>query len=185
MTSKEILMLEASGKFRDEAHDSINQVRKYTGIPYKNHPRQVRETVLEYGGDVIQAIVADNHDVLEDVFPLNPFYSPERIGELFGKEVQSGVAYLTNVFTRANYPNWNRKTRHEAEAKRLGTIPARYATVKLADIKCNTADILVEDPEFAKVYLREKLGEINYLLHGDSRLWLDTCTQIEKGLRSL
>jgi (p)ppGpp synthase/HD superfamily hydrolase len=185
MTHDDSALLIRSGLFRDAAHDSIKQVRKYTGEPYKNHPRQVRETVLEYGGSILQAVMADQHDVLEDVWPKNPYYSPELIGNTFGLNVLLGVQFLTNVFTREAFPGWNRKKRHEAEMTRLGFIPPEIATVKLADIKVNTSDILWQDPEFARVYLREKADEISFLRHGDVKLWHDTDVQITRGLHSL
>lgn len=175
----------AARKFFRSAHESINQVRKYTGEPYFNHPLAVAETVVEYGGTVDMEIIALGHDCLEDCFPLNSHYSPELIAREFGKNVLEGVVSLTNVFTRQSYPTWNRKKRHEAEAERLGGIAPIFATIKLADIKCNTADILVQDREFAKVYLREKAGEIKFLQHGDDILWHDLYLQIEKGLQSL
>jgi (p)ppGpp synthase/HD superfamily hydrolase len=179
-------LLIRSGLFRDAAHDSIKQVRKYTGEPYKNHPRQVRKTVREFGGTVLQQVIADQHDILEDVYPKNPYYSPELIGDSFGVNVLLGVLGLTNIFTRQTFPTWNRNKRHAHEAMRLGIQPAHIVSVKVADIKCNTADILVQDREFAKVYLKEKQEEIRFLEHADlPALWLATVEQIEKGLQSL
>ena len=62
---------------------------------------------------------AENHDVLEDVFPLNPYYSEVKIRELFGDTVANYVIELTDVFTKENYPDKNRTERKALECNRL------------------------------------------------------------------
>ena len=180
-----ISILKKAQAFFRAAHDSISQKRKYTGEPYYNHTEAVAKTVAEYGGTEEMQIIALGHDTIEDVFPFNTFYSPERIEREFGLNVRLGVVALTNVFTRESYPTWNRRRRHDAEAYRLATVQPHIATIKLADIKCNTSDILWQDPEFAKVYLREKAYEIQFLVHGDSLLFANTKDQILTGLQRL
>ena len=47
----------------------------------------------------------------------------------------------------------------------------RAQTIKLADIIDNTCTIEWYDPEFAKVYLAEKLELLEVLKAGNSKLW--------------
>ena len=49
----------------------------------------------------------------------------------------------------------NRAERKRLEAIRLGSISDRAQTIKYADFLNNGEDILVQDPKFAKVYIRE------------------------------
>jgi hypothetical protein len=50
----------------------------------------------------------------------------------------------------------NRAERKDAEARRLGRVSLEARVIKLADINDNTSSIVAHDPNFAKVYLREK-----------------------------
>ena len=56
-------------EFAHAAHDSIKQVRKYTGEPYWNHTDAVAEVVASVGGTEDMVMAAHLHDVLEDVTP--------------------------------------------------------------------------------------------------------------------
>ena len=171
--------------FAREGHDSIGQKRKYSGVPYWTHTEAVAQIVSEYGGTEDMIIAALNHDLAEDVFPVNPKYSLDLIRAEFGNAVADMVFDLTNQYTKENYPLWNRAVRHKKEMERLGLIPEATATIKLSDIFHNTSSIVAECPKFAKTYLREKESEINYLCRGDAALWIATKEQIQEGLRSL
>ena len=159
--------IEKAQVFAHEAHDSIKQVRKYTGAPYWVHTDAVAEIVAFVGGDENQVCAAHLHDVLEDVKPINPEYNAQRILNEFGDDVMDIVIDLTDVYTKVAYPKLNRKQRHELENKRLAIIPPRSQTVKLADLINNTASIVVNDPDFAKVYLPEKLAILPLLSDGN------------------
>jgi hypothetical protein len=53
----------------------------------------------------------------------------------------------------------------------LADASAAAQTIKLADIIDNTCTIEWYDPEFAKVYLAEKLELLEVLKAGNSKLW--------------
>ena len=128
--------------FATKAHASINQVRKYTGDPYIVHPISVASILEECGveGDLSKA-VAYLHDVLEDVAPLKPEFGRETIEKEFGKLVASMVSELTDVYTKEDFPSFNRAKRKDLEAARLSTISATSMEVKMADLIDNTVSI--------------------------------------------
>ncbi len=143
--------------FFREAHDSINHKRKYTGFPYWTHTEEVLEILQSFGyyGDDF-TIGALGHDVLEDVAPINADYSFEKLVEKFGRINASVILDLTDVFTKTNFPAWNRKARKESEAWRLVSLGNTPLIIKLADLISNTRDITENDPKFAKTYIKEK-----------------------------
>ena len=156
--------------FAHEAHDSIKQVRKYSGLPYWTHTDEVAGIVASVTDEEEDLAAAHLHDLLEDVFPKNAFYSLDRIRGLFGDRVASMVFDLTDQYTPENYPEWNRAIRKSKEADRLGATPARTQTIKLADIIVNTRDIAQSDPSFAKTYLKEKAYLLSKLTLGNEFL---------------
>lgn len=164
-------LIEKAREFAHAAHDSIGQVRKYTGEPYWVHTDEVASLVsnvtlgAETPNDESIPEVAENHyrimiaaahlhDILEDVdkFP----YEIVTISKTFGHEVAILVRELTDVFTSEKYPDMNRASRKEMEADRLSTISADAQTIKVADLLSNTKSIVDNDPGFAKTYLKEK-----------------------------
>ena len=65
----------------------------------------------------------------------------------------------------------NRAARKLIDLQRLAKSSADGATIKLADIIDNSKDILAHDPNFAKVYLREKAASLAVLQHGNKALF--------------
>jgi (p)ppGpp synthase/HD superfamily hydrolase len=156
--------------FGRAAHDSIGQKRKYNGDPYWTHTERVAETVASVGGTEDMIVAALLHDVLEDVFPHKPYYSANNILFTFGESVLNLVVALTDVYTKEAYPKLNRKARHELENQRLANISVEAKTIKLADLIDNTNSIVSEDPDFARVYLREKEVLLHHLAEGHPAL---------------
>lgn len=150
--------MERAKQFAHEAHDSIKQVRKYDLSPYWTHTDAVAAQVAASGGDEDMVCAAENHDVLEDVFPLNPYYSEVKIRELFGDTVANYVIELTDVFTKENYPDKNRTERKALECNRLSKISKGAKLIKICDLIHNTGSIVENDKGFAKTYLKEKLA---------------------------
>lgn len=140
-----------------EAHESIGQVRKYSGDRYWTHTERVAVALINAGVDDDDMIVAALlHDVLEDVYPKNPQYSLSDITKKFGQRAAKFVVGLTDVYTKEAYPDYNRKERHKQELARLVLESDEVKTIKASDMADNTADILVNDPKFAVIYLGEK-----------------------------
>lgn len=172
-------------EFAHDAHDSILQKRKYTGLPYWKHTDEVASIVATVTDDVAVIAAAHCHDILEDVFPVNPFYSPTLIQDLFGDRVLSLVVDLTDVFVKEAYPDLNRKARKQKERERLGATSPASQTVKLADLISNTQDIVVNDADFARVYLREKVALLPHLIFGDKVLWARAARLADEGCLKL
>jgi (p)ppGpp synthase/HD superfamily hydrolase len=164
--------IELAKAFAHEAHDSINQKRKHTSEPYWVHTDAVAELVASVGGTEDMIIASHLHDVLEDVQPLDKtgIYQAHVIGGRFGENVLRLVWELTDVFTKAHRPAWNRKKRKEEEHKRVAGISVEAKTIKLADIINNTESIVAHDPDFAKVYLAEIMETLPVLSEGNSSL---------------
>ena len=114
------------------------------------------------------------HDVLEDT----PTTESELLNEMM-KIVEPGIAMdvvrlvneLTDIFTHESYPDINRAGRKEMEAIRMGRISPRAQTIKYADLLDNGKDILVNDPKFAEVYLKEKKVILKYMNKGNKTLY--------------
>jgi len=153
------------------------QKRKYSGDPYYTHLFRVSDTVRDAGGDDSMIMAALLHDVLEDT-PTNDI---ELISELekivdpkMARDIVNLVIDLTDVYTKENFPDLNRRARKEMEAKRLGDVSSRAQTIKYADLLDNGEDIMKNDPSFGRVYLREKERILNYMRNGDKYLY-DRC----------
>lgn len=139
------------------AHASVNQHRKYSGLPYIVHPQAVAN-ILKKAGERDPAIIAASymHDVLEDVTPLNPDYSAQSIEDLFGHRILLLVKELTDEYTPTKHPTLNRGMRKTMEAMRLSNVSFGAIKIKLADLIDNTSDIAKHDKGFAQVYIQEK-----------------------------
>lgn len=151
--------IQRAKEFAHAGHDSIGQKRKYTGEPYWVHTDAVALAVHNWPVNYIPAhiiaeIVAHLHDLPEDVnkYPYNLLGIRER----FGATVAYLVEELTHKYTSEAYPNLNRAERKVLEAWRLGNASAWAQTIKVFDLMDNTKSIVAHDPNFAKVYLREK-----------------------------
>lgn len=151
-----------------------DQKRKYVGDPYVTHTFRVADIVKEHGGDDAMVMAALLHDVLEDT-PTTEMELLTRMMEITdpkeSMEVIKLVKDLTDVFTKENYPDVNRKGRKEMEAMRLGKISPKSQTIKYADLLDNGKDILKNDPKFAKVYLSEKETILKYMDKGNQTLY--------------
>ena len=160
-----------------------DQKRKYSGDPYVSHTFRVSDTVKENGGDEAMIYAAILHDVLEDT----PTTESELLTEMMAI-VEPGMAMnvirlvneLTDIFTHESYPDLNRAGRKEMESIRMGRISPRAQTIKYADLLDNGKDILLNDPKFAKVYLKEKEVILRYMNKGNKTLHQRCLDFIEK-----
>lgn len=156
-----------------ELHGS--QKRKYTGEPYVNHTVNVAKIVKDYGGDEAMVYASILHDVLEDT----PTTESELLDKLMAilldtklsMDVLRLVKELTDVYTKEDFPDVNRKGRKEMEAIRLGRISPRAQTIKYADLLDNGMDIMSNDLKFGKVYTDEKKTILKYMNKGNQELY--------------
>jgi (p)ppGpp synthase/HD superfamily hydrolase len=147
--------------FAAMAHDG--QSRKYSGEPYITHPVIVAGLVASVGGTKTMVAAALLHDVVEDCDVKIDILFAE-----FGQEVANLVYWLTDVST---FSDGNRIARKALDREHLAKAPAEAQTIKLADLIDNTSSIVKYDPDFAKVYMKEKLALLDVLTNGDTRLY--------------
>lgn len=147
-------LYEKAKQFAIEAHTSIGQVRKYVGTPYHLHVLAVAELVATKTSDEEVLASACLHDILEDVAPSMPQYGAEAIRREFGDRVLGIVIELTDVFTKENYPEFNRKKRKQMEAERLAQTSEEAKLIKRADIFDNHATFT--GTSFEKTWREEK-----------------------------
>lgn len=149
-------ILEKIKAFGDRAH--INQGRKYEMGPYMVHPVRVMETCRKYIPELPVLAAALLHDVLEDT-PVSQVEMQAFLTSIMSindaERTLHHVIELTDIYTKSSYPKLNRRTRKEKEAQRLAKVSSQAQTIKYADIMDNSAEILVQDPGFARRYLPE------------------------------
>lgn len=147
--------------YATEAHKG--QVRKYTGEPYIVHPIEVMETVRRVMDDPEVQAAALLHDVVEDT-PV----SIKDIEDVFGPRVAALVSDLTDV---SKPEDGNRATRKELDRQHSAKASPDAQSVKLADLISNSMSIVKDDPNFAKVYMKEKALLLGVLTKGNPQLF--------------
>lgn len=154
-------LIEKAKAFAVAKHAS--QKRKFTGEPYVSHPLAVSELVASIGAPETVVAAAILHDTLEDTDT-----TAAELRLAFGPAVAGLVVELTDVFVPGN--GGNRAARKAKEAARLATVSADAQTIKVADIIDNTSSIVERDPDFAKVYLKEKAALLAVLTKANPAL---------------
>jgi (p)ppGpp synthase/HD superfamily hydrolase len=177
-------VLEQIRDFADKAHGS--QTRKYTPERYIVHPVRVMELCQRYTSDIPILAAALLHDVLEDTpvrkNQLHHFLSTV-LNEPEAARTTQLVVELSDVYTKERFPRWNRRTRKTREAARIAQTSSDSQTVKYADIIDNCSEIVVQDPEFAGLFLLECRMLLQKIPKGDPVLYkqaietVDTCLQ--------
>jgi (p)ppGpp synthase/HD superfamily hydrolase len=172
--------------FADQAHGE--QVRKYTGERYIVHPIRVMEMTKQYNSSLPVLAAALLHDVLEDTPVTADEVRLALMKVMNAVEVSKAmqlVVELTDVFVKQNYPGLNRRTRKEKEALRLSKISADAQTIKYADIIDNVRDIVTQDTDFAKVYVREARKMLTVMEDGNPGLRQKAVRLVEDCLYNL
>lgn len=145
-----------------------DQKRKHTGEPYWTHLVSVASIVKPYASNGVE--IALCHDLFEDTDceenELRDFLINHSYQDSEADLILKGALELTDQYVPKNFPQINRKERKKLEAKRLGSISPLAQTVKYADLIDNTSSIVVQDPNFAKVYLHEKQDILNVMREG-------------------
>lgn len=154
-------IIEDARRFAEYHHHG--QVRKYTGEPYANHLRAVADLVASVSGTPDMVAAAWLHDVIEDT---DVGWSELR--RYFPDDVVEHVAYLTDV---SRPEDGNRAKRKAMDREWISQARPDTKTIKLADLIDNTQSIVEHDPEFARVYLREKAALLEVLRPGNSALY--------------
>lgn len=160
-----------AGIFAKRAHESIGQKRRYTNEDYIVHPIAVAHLVKSVKHTEEMVAAALLHDVVEDCG-----VSIDEIEAEFGPDVAVLVSWLTDVSTPAD---GTREVRKAIDRRHTAAAPPAAKTIKIADLIDNTSTIKVHDPDFWKVYRREKLLLLEVLREGDATLWRRAMEQCE------
>jgi (p)ppGpp synthase/HD superfamily hydrolase len=140
-------LIDRARRFATEAHERIDQRRKYTQQPYQVHLKAVAAMVAVVTDDPEMIAAAWLHDTVED--------TPATFGDL-EREFGSGVAALVADLTDLSKPSdGNRAVRKAIDHGHTAQASPRAKTIKLADLTDNCRDICRHDPSFARVYLAE------------------------------
>ena len=150
-------------RFAQVAHHE--QFRKYTNEPYVTHPIAVMGLVASViPNDLEMLIAAILHDTVEDTD-----VTLKEIQFIWGSRVANMVEGLTDV---SKPEDGNRAKRKAIYRAHLATQSLEVFTIKLADIIDNTKTITAFDPDFAKIYMREKALLLdNILMDGNPILF--------------
>ena len=155
-------LVEQAKLFADQAHQAVDQRRKYTGEPYINHPVAVLRLLETHSSDPVcdaRRAAALLHDVVEDTE-----VTIEEIEDHFGTEVAELVGWLTDV---SKPEDGNRRTRKALDLAHTALAPRAAKNIKLCDLVHNATDITDHDPGFARVWLREKESLLKVLSDSD------------------
>ena len=173
-------------EFTDTSHGK--QVRKYSGERYIVHPVRVMETVREFNDDVAVLSAALLHDVLEDT-PVTAQEMQSALLEVMdadeAQRVMRFVIELTDIFIKRDFPRLNRTLRKQKEAQRLSSVSPEAQTIKYADIIDNVTDIVKEDADFARVFVREAKAMLTAMNDGNPELRKRALALVDKCLLTL
>ena len=173
-------IVQKADEFAERAHADVHQVRKYTGEPYINHPREVAAILKKYASGSIspeQEAAALLHDTVEDTK-----VTQQDIEREFGHEVASLVSWLTDV---SKPEDGNRKVRKNLDLQHTAAAPAAAQTIKLADLISNSISIVQHDPGFGRTYLKEKAALMQVLTKGDPGLYAEAERVLKAGMAKL
>lgn len=125
------------------------------GKPYIEHPHRVADMIMlmsEDGVPITDEMIAAAwlHDVYEDCD-----IQPRELIDATNKIVDGYVEELTNVYVKEAYPEWNRKERKAAEARRLANATPQAQIIKLYDRIDNLKTIHKKGKKFALFYCDE------------------------------
>ena len=179
-------VLEIVKAYADKAHG--NQQRKYSPERFIEHPVRVMEICRCHTGKQILLAAALLHDVLEDTPVTEQDLYRFLLGVMAEEEASETtllVFELTDVFTKAAHPQWNRKKRKKKEAERIRTTSGDSQTVKYADIIDNCRGIANQDPDFAGVFLRECRDLLQVIQKGEQALYREAIETVHAGLQQL
>lgn len=158
-------LVERAKVFARAAHAAVGQVRKYNGEPYVNHCEEVARILVENSAGPVspeQIAAAWLHDTVEDTK-----VTLELINQEFGLVVGVYVENLTDV---SRPGDGNRKVRKQLDLEHTARAQPEAKSVKLADLISNARNIVEFDPDFARVFLHEKVRLLEVLGDGDPGL---------------
>ncbi|HTM65727.1 MAG TPA: HD domain-containing protein [Flavipsychrobacter sp.] len=180
-------LLKQVKEFADRAHGE--QQRRYTKERYIVHPVRIMELCSEYTEDKSILSAALLHDVLEDT-PVTKEELQQFLNGLMNEHKANKtvrlVVELTDVYTKTNYPQWNRDTRKAKEASRIEKTSGASQTIKYADIIDNCLEMATHsEDEFALKFLKECRSVLKHIPKGDKQLYRRAVITVESCLQQL
>ena len=179
-------ILEKVTTFADQAHGE--QKRKYTPERYIVHPVRVMKICANYTNELPVLASALLHDVLEDT-KVGKKEMTEFLLRIMSKEEATRttdlVVELSDVYTKAAYPRWNRRKRKRKEAERIQKTSGESQTVKYADIIDNCKEIVEHDPDFAGLFLLECKSLLRVMQNGNAELRSEAVTTVDDCLQRI
>lgn len=154
--------IEKAENFAQEKHKG--QIRKYTGQPYYVHCEEVARLVSTVTSNEDMIIAALLHDTIE-----NTNTSYQEIKSQFGSIVADYVISLTDTSKLIDGNRENRESRKKIDRDKFESSTLAVKTIKMADLIDNTESIIIHDPDFAKVYMREKALLFDVLVNNADR----------------
>lgn len=162
-------LIDAAYLFAKDAHEG--QFRKYTNEPYIRHPVSVANLVATVTIDCEMICAALLHDVIED--------TDAEYSDLLDAGFGYGIAELVMQLTDVSKPeDGNRAARKLIDRQHTCEATPRAKTVKLADLIDNSYSIVLHDPNFSVVYMREKEALLECLREGDATLYEKAVRQV-------
>lgn len=152
------------------AHDG--QKRKFSGIPYIEHPKQVREELMTWGHTQYLSVprycrmseAAILHDVLEDC----PHITEFQIMSATDVNTLKLVKELTNPSKGSKA---SRAERKQMDRDHLKVVSWEAKVIKLIDRTCNLLDMTeCPDKAFVKLYANESMALLDCLRGTDRAL---------------
>lgn len=172
--------------FADQAHGE--QLRKYTPERYIVHPIQVMEICSEYTDDIAVLGAALLHDVLEDTPTTEQetlAFLSEILPEAQARRTLELTVELTDVYTKAAYPQLNRRARKAKEHERSAQTSPDAQTIKYADIISNSIDIAKHDKDFGPKFLKEVRSLLKKMDKGNPELYQKAVETVDRCLRQI
>ena len=179
--------IEKAFRFANAAHEGI---KRKSGEPFILHPLSVSMIVAKNIGLGATSICASIlHDVVEDTDrgfnDIHNMLTTVLVKRRSISFVMKYVIDLTDVYDKTAYPELNRRERKSLERNRLAQIDSVSQSIKYADIIHNTSSIILHDPNFAKVYLKEIKDTLEVMNTGDFEMYENCCDLVQRGIEML
>jgi (p)ppGpp synthase/HD superfamily hydrolase len=166
--------------FAYKCHDG--QTRKNSDVPYIIHPVRVglilRIAHIEVPGFFTRPsmVIAGGflHDTIEDC-GLNGADFQEEFGYDTGNSLYDLVKEVSDVSVPED---GNRAKRKALDREHLARSSSEGASIKLADVIDNAADIKTLQPSFVAVYREEMQALVPRLAHGHPTLYVRACEAV-------
>ena len=160
------------------------QLIKCTNEPYFEHLKFVAEMAAPAA--LLGYEVGLAHDLLEKTITTCSEFYESLIDFGYSNEeaklIVKQVIELTDVFTKAAYPELKKSVRKNRESSRLTLISRDSQTVKYADLIYNIKWMLLYKPKLTEKYLKRKFRLLKLMNNGDPDIHQQAILLIKENL---